>query len=262
MVFALTLLTIPGHHYFGPDLFAIVAELARRANFEGELVEYGFNNENVDIYSQALGFADREIFEDLLHDTFLPDLAAKRERYSYDGPAILILDSCTAHCGPRITEKCERNGLLLFYLPPHSSYFLQCLGLSIFGLTKKQISAINRMEDVDIQTSHILQILNGFMSAAFPTNIVRSFKNSGISFRREGQQVFCHVTAETEAAEQAEIESANLELGCFTINCAVMASGEHGEQGEHVSGGNKGKFLKKSERICTLFWTIPYLRFI
>jgi hypothetical protein len=87
------------------------------------------------------------------------------------------------------------------------------------------------------------------MSTAVPTNIVKSFKNSGISIRREGQQVFCHMTAETvrvypaedvmnafgpEAAEQAEIESANLELGGFAINCAAVASGQHGEQGEHA----------------------------
>jgi hypothetical protein len=107
---------------------------------------------------------------------------------------------------------CERNGLVLLYLPPHSS--------------------------------HILQILNGFMSTAVPTNIVKSFKNSGISIRGEGQHVFGHVTAETvrlypavegmnafgrEAAEQAGIESTNLELGGFVISCAAVASGEQGE---------------------------------
>jgi hypothetical protein len=37
-----------------------------------------------------------------------------------------------------------------------------------------------------------------------------------------------------KAVEQAEIQLANLELGGFTINCATVASGEHGEQGEHA----------------------------
>jgi hypothetical protein len=75
------------------------------------------------------------IFEDWLHDTFLPDLAARRERYSYDSPAFLILDNCTAHCAPRITDMCERNGMILLYLPPRSLHFLHCLDLSICGLT-------------------------------------------------------------------------------------------------------------------------------
>jgi hypothetical protein len=103
------------------------------------------------------------------------------------------------------------------------------------------------MENVNIQISHILQFLNGFMSTAVPTNIVKSLKNSGISIRREGQQVFFHVSPETvrlypaeevmnafgpEAAEQAEIESANCEFGGLSTNCAAVASGEHGEQGE------------------------------
>jgi hypothetical protein len=155
------------------------------------------------------------------------NVVARRERYSYDGPAFLILDNCTAHCGPRIIEMCERNGLVLLYLPVHSSHFLQCVDLSIFCLTKREISGINRMDDVNVQTSHIHQILNEFMSTVVPTNIVKSFKNSGISIRREGQQAVCHVTAGTvrlhhaeeltnpfgpAAAEQAEIESANLEL--------------------------------------------------
>jgi hypothetical protein len=105
------------------------------------------------------------------------------------------------------------------------------------------------MEDLNTQTSHILQILNRFTPTAVPANIVKSFKNSGISIRREGQRVFCQVTAETvrlhpaeevinafgpQAAEQSEIKSANLELGGFAINCAAVASGEHGEQGEHA----------------------------
>jgi hypothetical protein len=105
------------------------------------------------------------------------------------------------------------------------------------------------MDDVNIQTSYILQILDGFMSTAVPTNIVKSFKNPRISIRGEGQQVFCHVTAETvrlypaervmnafgpDSAEQVEIESANLELGGFALNCAAVASGEHGEQGDHA----------------------------
>jgi hypothetical protein len=70
---------------------------------------------------------------------------------------------------------CERNGLVLLYVPPHFSHFLQCLDLSIFGLTKGQISAINRMEDLNTQTSHILQILKAFMSLLFqPTSSNRS----------------------------------------------------------------------------------------
>jgi hypothetical protein len=52
------------------------------------------------------------------------------------------------------------------------------------------------MQDMNVQASHIFQILKGFMSTAVPMNIVKSFTNSGISIRREGRQVFCHVTAE------------------------------------------------------------------
>jgi hypothetical protein len=99
---------------------------------------------------------------------------------------------------------CERNGLVLLYLPPHSSHFLQYFDLSIFGFTKRQVSAINRMEDVNSQTSHILQILNGFMSTAIPANIIKSFTNSGTSIRRERQQIFCYVTAETVCLYPAE----------------------------------------------------------
>jgi hypothetical protein len=37
-----------------------------------------------------------------------------------------------------------------------------------------------------------------------------------------------------EAAGQAEIEPDNLEFGGFAINCAAVASGKRGQQGEHA----------------------------
>jgi hypothetical protein len=43
----------------------------------------------------------------------------------------------------------------------------------------------------------MLQILNGFLSAATPTNIVMSFQDSGISLKRTDLKTFCKVTPET-----------------------------------------------------------------
>jgi hypothetical protein len=172
--------------------------IVSRKNVEDELVLSGFvMGDNVDIYSQPKSYMDREIFYDWFKDSFIPDLVAKRARYAYDGPAYLILDNCSSHAGPGVDALCEANNVTLMFLPPHSSHFLQCLDVSLFGIVKNNIRKINKTEDVNVQTSHIIQVLNGFMSAATPTNIIKSYRNSGLSLRRDGMKTFCDVTPDT-----------------------------------------------------------------
>jgi hypothetical protein len=78
----------------------------------------------------------------------------------------LLLDICSAHSRDDVSLILEANNLHLLYIPPHSSHFLQCLDVSVFGTAKEMINRTNRTEDVNIQTAHIIQLVNGFPSAA------------------------------------------------------------------------------------------------
>jgi hypothetical protein len=169
-----------------------------RATYDDDIVLFGIKpGENIDIYSQSKAYMDKDIFYTWIRDSLIPDILEKRQRYRYEGPAYLILDNCSSHKGDNVNELCESCNLNLLWLPPHSSHFLQCLDVSLFGITKNNIRAINKTENVFVQTNHIVQIFNGFLSAAIPKNIIKSFQNSGISLKREGLATFCTVTPET-----------------------------------------------------------------
>jgi hypothetical protein len=111
------------------------------------------------------------------------------------------------------------------------------LDLSVFGITKRLIQRINKLEAVNVQTDHIIRVVNGFMSAAVPKNIVASFRNAGISVKRdESNQIWCHVTPETARclfepepalAQEAEAEEdPNIEV--FQERCVAAAAMELG----------------------------------
>jgi hypothetical protein len=231
--------------------------IVTRATYEDEMVEFGLTGEKLEVYSQKHAFIDRDIFFDWLKDTLIPDLIRRRANCSYEGTSFLLLDNCTAHFGPCITDLCDRNRLQLLYIPPHSSHFLQCLDVSVFGLTKKAISDLNRTEDANPQTKHIVKMVNGFLSAATPTNVVMSFRNSGISLARTGLDIRCKTTPNTvrlfnadellqthvvpvpelqhipESEESTNHdESANMDLEGYAMTCAAVLFQGQEEEGE------------------------------
>jgi hypothetical protein len=52
---------------------------------------------------------DRDIFTDWFRDLFIPILRARRERYGLHGPAVLIVDNCSAHRGLEIKHICQER---------------------------------------------------------------------------------------------------------------------------------------------------------
>jgi hypothetical protein len=218
-----------------------------RATYDDELIEYGFTPEKLEIYSQGHAYIDKDIFYDWMKDTLVPDLQRRRVAHDYWGPAFLLLDSCSAHFGPDVTDISEANNLKLLYIPAHSSHFLQCLDVCVFGVAKRLIRKINRTEAVNVQTSHIIQLVNGFLSAAVPTNIVKSFRNVGISLKRIGLEISCKTTPDTVrlwrdealaeegviSAEEEHPEEAEetLDFEGYAMNCAVAMSGGEEEEG-------------------------------
>jgi hypothetical protein len=176
-----------------------------RKTFDNDLCLLGYGREQVHIYSQAKSFIDIEIFNDWFKDTFVPEVVARRARSSYQGPAYLIMDNCTAHRGHIFETLCAENNIIPVPLPPDSSNQLQPLDLSLFGATKRHILGANRHEEGNLQSRHICEVLTGFLSAAVPPSIVASFRNGGISLVLEGNEprsgripnILCRITPES-----------------------------------------------------------------
>jgi hypothetical protein len=46
---------------------------------------------------------------------------------------------------------------------------------------EKVIGRLNRLEKMNVQTAHVARIVNSFLAAATPSNIVETFRGAGIS---------------------------------------------------------------------------------
>jgi hypothetical protein len=67
------------------------------------------------------------------------------------------------------------------------------LDLSIFGITKRLVARVNRMESMNVQTDHIAKVVCSFMAAATPVNIVKTFRRAGICLVLDDDIVRCRV---------------------------------------------------------------------
>jgi hypothetical protein len=171
-----------------------------RKTYDDDLMLYGLTPEKVDVYHQKKGYIDKDIFFTWMTDTFVPELERRRMQFGY-GPACPIMDNCTSHTGEDIDAICQAHRINIIWLPPHSSNQLQMLDLSVFGITKRFIARANRMDPVYIQIEHIAKVVNSFMQAAIPINIVQSFKIAGISLINDDGIIRCAVTPHTAKCE-------------------------------------------------------------
>jgi hypothetical protein len=146
-----------------------------RKTFDDKLLLFEHTPEKVEICDQRKAYIDCDIFTDWFRDTFLPEVAARREKYNCQSPVFLIMDNCRAHSGEAFDEICAEHMVTPIYIPPHLSNQLQMLDLSVFGVIKRHIARVNKLERVNIQTNHIHEILQEFYASATPANIVASF---------------------------------------------------------------------------------------
>lgn len=73
----------------------------------------------------------------LIYTLFLPKLHELREKFKYDGKAVIILDSLKAH--HNIVEKidAEKENIVFHFLVAYLSDQTQPLDLGLFGIMKK-----------------------------------------------------------------------------------------------------------------------------
>jgi hypothetical protein len=167
-----------------------------RKTVDADLVLTGLTSEKVLVRSQPHGFVNTQLFDDWLETIFIPELVERRARFTYNGPAVLLLDNCSAHIGVRFSELCQENHVIPCYFPPHSSHQLQPLDLCLFGITKRFLTRANKLDAANIQTKHISSVVCAFLAAAVPLNIVKTFELSGISLVSDEGTLLCTVRPE------------------------------------------------------------------
>jgi hypothetical protein len=157
-----------------------------RHTVDADLKLFGISEANLKIVDQRHGFVDREIFQEWVVEMFLPEVRRRREETGSEGPAVLILDGCTAHDGDVFWDLCMENGIVHHFVPPHASNQVQPCDLCVFGITKRLITKLNRAPDGNIQSLQIAKLVSAFHSACNPLNVIASFRNAGIVSRMAG----------------------------------------------------------------------------
>jgi hypothetical protein len=82
----------------------------------------------------------RQFLNDCLRNVLSPYIAHWRESVGADARAILIFDGHRAHLSEALNELAAASRILLYLLPPHSSYLLQRLDQGFFRRLKIQYS--------------------------------------------------------------------------------------------------------------------------
>jgi hypothetical protein len=106
---------------------------------------------------------------------------------------------------------------------------IQPLDLSAFGMTKRLISRVNRMEAVNVQSLHIGQVVGSFMSAGSPPNIVGTFRIAGIRLALQDGTLVCEdarrgfTRMDTIIKEE---DGERLERELYIKHCAEALTGE------------------------------------
>jgi CRP-like cAMP-binding protein len=165
-----------------------------RKTVDYDLAPTGLTDEKVEIVHQPKGYINTQLFDDWFEDIFLTELAQRRSKHRYDGEAVLLLDGCSCHSSAKFRRLCEENNVIAIFFPPHSSNQVQPLDLSLFGTTKKAILRTNRMDPLNIQTEHIVKVVNSFMSAATPCGVVKTFRRAGLVLVVDGERLVCQVS--------------------------------------------------------------------
>jgi hypothetical protein len=82
------------------------------------------------------------------------------------------------------------------------------LDLSIFGITKRLLVRINRLDSVNGQSRHIAQLVSAFMSAAPAVSIVETFRFSEIYLICDDDVLRCQVRPKkARCGDPAEMSS-------------------------------------------------------
>ena len=110
----------------------------------------------------------------------------KRTHCSPDKKIILIMNNAVCHMNIHAVEYAIENGIVIVTLPPHTTAKLQSLDVSVFGLFKTHLQAIQNdfylMHSNTHFTEHKLPefVYKAWLKASNPSNILNGFAATGI----------------------------------------------------------------------------------
>ena len=71
-------------------------------------------NDKIMIKDSESGYINSEIYDDWMNSVFFPGLKERREKFSYEGPAVLLLDGCSSHLTQNMIQECDANNVKIW----------------------------------------------------------------------------------------------------------------------------------------------------
>lgn len=89
--------------------------------------------------TENLPFINKELFNEYIMSVLIPYVSSLLEKEEYlNEPAVLLLDSCSAHVNDEILRILGENGIKVVAFPAHSTNIFQALALLLFVVFKKK----------------------------------------------------------------------------------------------------------------------------
>lgn len=139
-----------------------------RVTVEEELLSAGYDEDTVLLAPNPSGFITTAIFEWYCSSVIVPYVYHKRDQLDYSGKAVLIMDGCACHKSRELEALFDQHGIVVVFLPPHSSDQVQALDLGIFGNHKSAQSRIHPAPGLSRQSQQVIKAVSAFQAIAHP----------------------------------------------------------------------------------------------
>lgn len=138
-------------------------------------------DEDVSIRQRNPPYMSSDLFIEFIECTFIPYVKEVRKKLKkMKEPAVLMMDSCRAHCSEEVLRLLGKNNVIVYTFPSHTSNLFQPCDLSLFGTLKKIQKSMKRETSEENIKNCIIRILKAYESAATSFNIRGSFKKAGL----------------------------------------------------------------------------------
>jgi hypothetical protein len=171
--------------------------------YEVDFFEAGLTPANVLIVHGKRGFINRNLFQLWAERVLFPAIERRRVEYDYERDAVVIPDGCTNHDFDWFLEKALARGMILYWLPLHSSSRTQPLDLGLFGLTKRALNNMRPDSNKTAQSNQLIRVLHTLHLAGTPKNIAGSFRRAGLAVQWDMEHE--HVMARIKRYTQRQV---------------------------------------------------------
>lgn len=162
---------------------ALTPLLIASCNVEEDLNNNGYRiGDDVIFHYRNPPFINKELFNEYIVSVLIPYISSLREKEEYSQePAVLLLDSCSAHIDDEILRILGENGIKAIAFPAHTTNIFQALDLVLFGIFKKKKETQKSTVDQNKQAFLSSKIINAYEETMTGSRIRSSFHRAGFT---------------------------------------------------------------------------------